>query len=154
MVKRINLLSYWWLFGMNKTFCRKFNKLKEKFLTRLEKIANFKYIYQNLVQKNDCVCLDQQLCNGEIKEIVVPKSRKMSKDSPLTADEAWQLTGLAEPMNWASTILVIIFWDILMFDKIFVSPQVKRIMIISNKHGINELPHEFLNNLRFRTLGN
>ena len=30
-----------------------------------------------------------------------------------------------------------------MFDKILVSPQVKRIVIISNKHGIYELPHEF-----------
>ena len=40
--------------------------------------------------------------------------------------------------------------DILMFDKIFVSPQVKRIVIISNKHGIYELP----NDLRIRTLGN
>ena len=37
------------------------------------------------------------------------------------------------------TILVIIFRDILMFDKIFVSSQVKRIVIISNKHGIYEL---------------
>ena len=41
-----------------------------------------------------------------------------------------------------------------MFDKIFESPQVKQIMIISNKHGIFELPHELLNNLRLRTLGN
>ena len=49
-----------------------------------------------------------------------------------------------------ATILAIIFWDILMFDKIFVSPQVKRIVIISNKHGIYELP----NDLRLRALGN
>ena len=49
-----------------------------------------------------------------------------------------------------STILAIIFSDILMFDKIFVSPQLKRIVIISNKHGIYELP----NDLRLRTLGN
>ena len=46
------------------------------------------------------------------------------------------------------------FWDILMFDKIFVSPQVKRIVIISNKHGIYELPHKFPNDLRLMTLGN
>ena len=39
-----------------------------------------------------------------------------------------------------------------MFDKIFVSPQVKRIVIISNKHGIYELPHELPNDLR--KLGN
>ena len=53
-----------------------------------------------------------------------------------------------------ATILVIIFWDILIFEKTFVSPQVKRIMIISNKHGIYELPHELPNDLRLRTLGN
>ena len=41
-----------------------------------------------------------------------------------------------------------------MFDKIFVSPQVKRIVIISNKHGIYELPHELLNNVRLKTIGN
>ena len=35
-----------------------------------------------------------------------------------------------------------------MFDKIFVSPQVKRIVIINNKHGIYELPQELLYSLR------
>ena len=49
-----------------------------------------------------------------------------------------------------STILVIIFWDILMFYQIFLSPQVKRIVIISNKNDIYELP----NDLRLRILGN
>ena len=41
-----------------------------------------------------------------------------------------------------------------MFDKIFVSLQVKRIVIISNKHGIYELPHELPNDLRLRKFGN
>ena len=35
-----------------------------------------------------------------------------------------------------------------MFDKIFVSTQVKRIVIISNKHAIYELLYELLNDLR------
>ena len=35
-----------------------------------------------------------------------------------------------------------------MFYQIFLSPQVKRSAIISNKHGIYELPHELLNDLR------
>ena len=35
-----------------------------------------------------------------------------------------------------ATILVIIFWDFLMFYQIFLSPQVKRIVIISSKYGI------------------
>ena len=42
------------------------------------------------------------------------------------------------------------FWDILMFDKIYVSPQVKRIVIISNKHGMQELSYELPNDLRLR----
>ena len=39
-----------------------------------------------------------------------------------------------------------------MFHKIFVSPQVERIVIISNKHGIYELPYKLPYNLRLRTL--
>ena len=46
------------------------------------------------------------------------------------------------------TIMVIIFLDFLMFYQIFLSPQVKQIVIISNRHGIYELPHELPNNLK------
>ena len=43
-----------------------------------------------------------------------------------------------------------------MFDQIFLSPQVKRSVIISNKHGIYELPNDArLRNLKnLRELGN
>ena len=41
-----------------------------------------------------------------------------------------------------------------MFDKIFMSPQVKRIVIISNKDVLYELLHELPNDLRLRALGN
>ena len=41
-----------------------------------------------------------------------------------------------------------------MVEQIFVSPQVKPCMIISNKHGIYEFPHELPNNLRLKILGN
>ena len=41
-----------------------------------------------------------------------------------------------------------------MFDKIFVSPKAKRIEKISMKHRIYELPHELMNDLTLRTLGN
>ena len=50
--------------------------------------------------------------------------------------------------------MVIIFSDIVMFDKILVSPQVKRIVIINNEHGIFELPHELPHDLGLRILGN
>ena len=41
-----------------------------------------------------------------------------------------------------------------MFDEIFLQTQVKRIVIISNKHGAYKLPHELPNNLRLKKLGN
>ena len=41
-----------------------------------------------------------------------------------------------------------------MFYKIFLSPQVKRYAIITDKHGIYELPRGLPNNLRLRILGN
>ena len=39
------------------------------------------------------------------------------------------------------------------FNFNFVSPLVKRIVIISNKQGIYELLHDVLNHVRRRTLG-
>ena len=39
-----------------------------------------------------------------------------------------------------------------MFDENLSSPQVKRILIISNNHGIYELPHELTNDLKLTKL--
>ena len=52
-----------------------------------------------------------------------------------------------------STIMGIIFRDILIFYQVFFLPQGKRSVIISNKYGICELPHELPYNLRLRILG-
>ena len=41
----------------------------------------------------------------------------------------------------------IMLWDVLMFYQIFLSPQVKRDAVISNKKGVWELPHELPNDL-------
>ena len=41
-----------------------------------------------------------------------------------------------------------------MFDKISVSQQVKRFVIISNRHSTYELSHQFLKDLRVTNLGN
>ena len=41
-----------------------------------------------------------------------------------------------------------------MFYQFFLSVQVKRWAIITYKHGIFELPHEFPNDLRPKILGN
>ena len=45
--------------------------------------------------------------------------------------------------------MVVIFWELVMFYEIFLSPQVEQSVILSNKHGIYELPHELPNDLRF-----
>ena len=52
-----------------------------------------------------------------------------------------------------STIMGIIFRDFLILYQVFFSPQVKQSVIISNKHGIYELPHELTNDLRLGILG-
>ena len=39
-----------------------------------------------------------------------------------------------------------------MFYQTFLSPQVKQCAIIPDKHGIYELPHKLLNDLRLMTL--
>ena len=54
----------------------------------------------------------------------------------------------------SSTIMEIILGDFLMFYQIFLSRQVKQSPIISNNQGVNELPHEFPNDLRLTILGN
>ena len=41
-----------------------------------------------------------------------------------------------------------------MFYQIFFSPQVKRIKIISNKHGTHELPHELPEDLNLASYEN
>ena len=52
-----------------------------------------------------------------------------------------------------AAIMKIILWDFLMFYQIFLSPQVKRTAIISNRQGVYELLHELPDNLRLRILG-
>ena len=51
-----------------------------------------------------------------------------------------------------SSVIFIIFWNVLMIYQIFLSPQVKQWAIISYKHGIYELLHELPKDLRI--LGN
>ena len=42
-------------------------------------------------------------------------------------------TNVTKYSEKATTTIFIIFWDILMVDKIFLTPQIKRGVIISNK---------------------
>ena len=44
----------------------------------------------------------------------------------------------------------IIFREILLHYQNLLSPKVKRRLIISNKNGLNELPHELPKDLRLR----
>ena len=44
--------------------------------------------------------------------------------------------------------MVIIFWDFLKYDQISLSPQVKRSVIITYKHGMYTLPRKLPNDLK------
>ena len=55
--------------------------------------------------------------------------------------------------NGVATIIEIILWDFSKFYQSFLSPQVKRSAIISNKQGVYELPQELPNDLRLRKQG-
>ena len=60
--------------GGTKCFAKSvINRLKEKFLTCSEEFENFYYTGLNLVQKDNCIYLDQQLYIDELKEVVTPK---------------------------------------------------------------------------------
>ena len=51
--------------------------------------------------------------------------------------------------------MFMVFLDFLMVEQVFLSPQLKRSVIISNKLVYtSELPHELPNALRLRKLGN
>ena len=43
------------------------------------------------------------------------------------------------------TVIVIVYWNFSMFCQMFFSSQLKRSVIISNKHGKYELPYELPN---------
>ena len=70
-------------------------KLKESFVTSPGVLENFKYLGLNIVQKNDCIYLDQNLYIEELKEFAIYTKRKMSKEAQLTTGEARQLRGVA-----------------------------------------------------------
>ena len=59
---------------------------------------------------------------------------------------------LNKRQRWKTTIITIIFWDFFMLDEI--SPQGKQSVIITNRHGLYEFPHDLPNDVILRILGN
>ena len=56
-------------------------------------------------------------------------------------------------IGFLQTTMDIILWEFLLLYQIFFSPQVQKSLIISNKHGIYDLPDELLKDLGLRMLG-
>ena len=86
--------------------------------------------------------------------IVVITFSVFNRNYPLCVNSVQKIKIVRLRCNLKPTIIFIIFWDFLMFYQIFLSRQVKRRVIISNKHGTCELPHELPNDLRLRILRN
>ena len=54
-------------------------------------------------------------------------------------------------LDVVTTIMLIIFWEFLVFDQIFVSSEVKRSAVVCNKDGIYELLHELPNDFGLKS---
>ena len=99
----------------------------------------------------------KQLSMGErgtgVRNVVIEPNKLWKYDLDQRCDYHWQKTFIdsvifimTSPTNSSkATVIFIIFWDFLMFCQIFLSPQEKRCVIISYKHGIHELPRELPN---------
>ena len=66
----------------------------------------------------------------------------------------WKEFRLSFLLTLSSTTSFIMFWNFSMFYQTFLSPQLKRCVIITYKHGMYELPHQLLTDLKLRILGN
>ena len=49
--------------------------------------------------------------------------------------------------------MLVLFWDFLMFDQIFYSPQVKQSVVIIDKNGMYKLSRKLPNDLRLKIFG-
>ena len=69
-------------------------------MTSQGELKSSKYVGLIIDQKQGCIYLDQQLYTEERKEFGICREKRMSKKSPLTTKEEWQLKGLAGQLNW------------------------------------------------------
>ena len=72
----------------------------------------------------------------------------------ISIDSVWAILRLFIFSFGKTTTRVKIFWSLFIFDRTFISAQLKQNVIISNKHDIHELPHELPKDLRHRVLRN
>ena len=62
----------------------------------------------------------------------------------LTQQSSQSQNNIMKQKQIEATITVIVFGDYLIFYQMFLSPQVKQSLIVSNKHSICELSHKHL----------
>ena len=57
-------------------------------MTGQEELRSFKYVDLNIEQRQGCIYLYQLIYTDELKEVDASRDRRMSKESPLTTEEA------------------------------------------------------------------
>ena len=57
-------------------------------MTGQEELRSFKYVGLNIEQRQGCIYLYQLIYTDELKEVDASRDRRMSKESPLTTEEA------------------------------------------------------------------
>ena len=81
-------------------------------------------------------------------------ARRLSLTGVKSTTACYTLLHQATRDGRMTAIIVIIFWDSLMFNQFFVLPQMKRCVVNTSKHGLYELLHELSKELRLKILRN
>ena len=66
-------------------------------VSNVSKQKIFKYVGLNIEQKQGYIYF------GKLREVDISRDRRISKESPLSTEETWQLRGLVGQLNWASS---------------------------------------------------
>ena len=106
------------------------------------KVNNVRYLKE---------CSNLNLCvNGRLPFLSFPLIYRL----PIQSSDEFHTFLTNFELLLVTTMMDIMFSEFLILYQFIFSPQMKRRMVISNKVGIYELPHELPNNLRLRILGN
>ena len=109
----------------------------------LESCTKISYLCKNTHLQKDAAFLHFRLKESS-ENMIFPWNVNIPKLKKIWSFLPFSKTFLRQKLFFSCRVL----WDFSMIYQIFLSPQVKRWMIITYKHGIHELPHELPNNFR------
>ena len=125
-----------------------------------KKLMHLRIDHQNLLEKYRIIWTKiEDLKYIELNALPVYDNRYIKSKIETYSDKVYtNIHSLNEQKDHSyvqtTSMKDIIFWEFLILYQSFFSPQVKRSVNISNKHGIYDMPHHLPNELRLRILRN